>query len=632
MESTSGFTGSGPDKSEGKGDKKSKRTQIVSRPDLALRFSYQQREVPQPQREAMGRALLDGTIFMRPAGEHAEKSEDTKSKEDKKHKVASFDDIMQGQNFDRGFVSATTKEGDKPKAEPAAESLPDVPAAERTESEGQPKPTKPASFDDLMRAARFDRTFVESTTKEGETPKAELPEEPPKTTPPAHIPPIVAPHEFAASSQPLSPAEQQAFNEVAQEANLSDVTEQLIAEQAARMPVSEAMQYNEDDIFRDLVQQEGAPDPGRVSHLDHEPGYAPTVVAAVGGGETPGFGGLPSTEHMAASSPEDSMPPDAFMPAGNVLRPGGLAGIGALEAQRRLDSLRHRSAEAGLAAGVAMLGLGLIAEHVVAKRRDKKQQKQINTLHKDVKTQGQQLQQEQLSHQQTRHNLDRLRAERATASAATFAGSEAARHHATEQQSHTLSRPEHAVATAPAGHKPEQVRQPNQAPRTEENAGERTEAVEDGVQALEEGARRVRESWYDAVVDREGHVVEGAINYGQGMQQERRSEQLRDRTADTPVQPSGNATQAQGMATSASASVQPSQHQGMYQLPTYNSPALLSGMTTASLPPGHPTREDAQHLLAPPKSAVATTVLKNPWLWAFVGLLLVAFFVASLAG
>jgi hypothetical protein len=621
MESTSGFTGSEPNKSENeKGDKKNKRSYAVSRPDLALSFSYQQREVPPPQREAMGRALLDGVVFMRPAGEKPVDKSSEKDKKEKKTGKPTFDEIMQQSGFSNEFVAATTKEGTSPKAESAAplpkheEVSAERPEGSKDSAADNAAASEAARFEDMMKQSGFGNEFVESASDDTTSNDATFI----RHKPAPHLPPSAdVPQNHTPLETPVTPA-------------------------------GHEMQ-SDDDAFRRIIQAQGARDPGAVRHHDVEPGYAPVTLAGFGeggGGEPPHH-----FENAGESSPDEpDGPTNAMAPAGNVLRPGGLAGIGALEAQRRIDSLRHRAAEMGLAGGVAVLGLLLVGEHITAKRRDKKQQKQINTLRKDVKAQGQQIQQEQFAHQQTRTNLDKLSAEhaataerlravaaqpppqeRAPLAAAAFAGAEFARPYSQETPLQAASPNNQAgaerFATQP-GTKPEQ------AVAAEKVAEERAEAAQDESQQLQEGEHRVRESWYDAIVDREGRVVEGAIAYGQGMQQERRSEQLRDRTADTPQQPSGaatgtgDATQSQGVAAAGAA---PS-YDDMYRLPTYSGPALLSGMTSQSLPPGHPTHGDAQHLLMPPKPNGIAATLKKPWLWVFVGLLLLAFFISSIVG
>lgn len=191
---------------------------------------------------------------------------------------------------------------------------------------------------------------------------------------------------------------------------------------------AEQAQATDDDAFREIARQETGQDPGEATWHEDE---ADQPSAHTPGGRPPRPPVPPVAEGGAWDDDNESYDPGAFdpqnaaneqalrnaqAPAGNILAPAAvLGGMSALEARRRLDNLRHTAREAGLAGAVGILGLGLVAEHFIAKRRDRKQQRQIDKHHKEALRTQKTLHQEQRAHQQTQQEVRRLAAERTTA-------------------------------------------------------------------------------------------------------------------------------------------------------------------------------------------------------------------------
>ncbi len=99
---------------------------------------------------------------------------------------------------------------------------------------------------------------------------------------------------------------------------------------------------------------------------------------------------------------------DPWIPAGGLTDPSTVARLNAIESRQELDSLQHSARESGLAGAVGVLGLGLILDHLWARRRFRRQKRQMNEQNKALKKTGERLQQEQYAHQATRAKVERL--------------------------------------------------------------------------------------------------------------------------------------------------------------------------------------------------------------------------------
>jgi hypothetical protein len=92
------------------------------------------------------------------------------------------------------------------------------------------------------------------------------------------------------------------------------------------------------------------------------------------------------------------------------MNPNTLAMIGALQARNEINNLKHTAREFGLAGAVGVLGLGLVADHIWARRRFKKQQNQISEQTKELRQTNEALQREQAANTVARHKLERVSA------------------------------------------------------------------------------------------------------------------------------------------------------------------------------------------------------------------------------
>ena len=148
------------------------------------------------------------------------------------------------------------------------------------------------------------------------------------------------------------------------------------------------------------------PDPAS-GDLPPNPPNPPTAEGASEEGDEPDPGRFGS-----AQLPDPNLLRDPWTSVEDTLAPAAVGSISALEARQRMDSLRHTTREAGLAGAIGILGLGLVLEHFIAKRRDKKQQKQINHQGKVIAETNRMLGQEQvqrrLEQEQTQRQIETI--------------------------------------------------------------------------------------------------------------------------------------------------------------------------------------------------------------------------------
>jgi hypothetical protein len=122
-------------------------------------------------------------------------------------------------------------------------------------------------------------------------------------------------------------------------------------------------------------------------------------------------------------------------------------------------------------------------------------------------------------------------------------------------------------------------------------------------------------AWHNIVVDKHGHEVHDAIRYGQEFYRQREHEMLQDRVSGSPAGTAGGAAAGQ-------------QHGQPVLPPMYQQGTLPSGMTSPTLPPGHPTHIDPQHQLPAAPSKQSSGI--SPWFWVMLALIVAAFFTAAL--
>jgi hypothetical protein len=168
--------------------------------------------------------------------------------------------------------------------------------------------------------------------------------------------------------------------------------------------------HNETSESSDAAQwheEESGEPPRNAGNQPPRPPLPPTTEGGAWSDDEPESGGF-DNRHIASAE----LLNNPWVHAGNLATPAATLGdLSALEARQRLDSLQHTTREAGLAGAVGILGLGLVVEHFIAKRRDKKQQRQINKHHKEAIHTQKALAREQVTHRQTRQELHRLQAE-----------------------------------------------------------------------------------------------------------------------------------------------------------------------------------------------------------------------------
>jgi hypothetical protein len=160
----------------------------------------------------------------------------------------------------------------------------------------------------------------------------------------------------------------------------------------------------------------GAPGLNPNAQNTPNPNQPPLNAGNGGGGNRPpnpptangGYNGPPHNPNFGGGyNPNPNVLNNPWAPAGGLTDPAVWTAIGALEAQQQLNSLRHSSREAGLAGAVGILGLGLVLEHIFAKRRDKKQQRQINKQGKMIQETNRTLEQERYSHMRVQEQSGR---------------------------------------------------------------------------------------------------------------------------------------------------------------------------------------------------------------------------------
>lgn len=259
------------------------------------------------------------------------------------------------------------------------------------------------------------------------------------------------------SDKPLpqvAPAEQleqpQPFEDfVGEHPELADLRDE--AEEVAPSIDKSIPELPEPDTFTEAIRQNMSPDfisatSGEVlahqnefdefidGHPELDPSEAEVEYADENEAEVPDFdnGNLPPTPPTpptaeglggeddepepgrfgSAEPPDPELLRDPWMPVGDALSPAAVGSMSALEARQRMDSLRHTTREAGLAGAIGILGLGLVLEHFIAKRRDKKQQKQINRQGKEIAATNRMFEQEQVRHsveqEQTRRQIETI--------------------------------------------------------------------------------------------------------------------------------------------------------------------------------------------------------------------------------
>jgi hypothetical protein len=275
-------------------------------------------------------------------------------------------------------------------------------------------------------------------------------------------------------------------------------------------------------------------------------------------------------------------------------------------------------------------GIGVIAEHIGRKNADHRQQEQLDQFaaesaqrHKETTAHNMRVeeQQRQYNNEQYRQTAEMQRLQQAQqerynqAPAAPYnlehaaAGNQqATRYEAAPgqrpqgaEQQQTPQRPEQ-MSPAPAGAE-QQLQQPDQyAPELQPNQQGHVE----------------HSAWHNIVVDKHGHEVSGAMQYGQEFYRQREHEMLQG-GAGAYATPGADDTQDDQQAQSA---LQPPYQQGQGALP--------SGMTNPILPPGQPTHVDPQHQLPAASRKQVASNMANPWFWLMLLLIVAAFFTAAL--
>lgn len=170
---------------------------------------------------------------------------------------------------------------------------------------------------------------------------------------------------------------------------------------AAQTPEA-ATSDDPDKDFNDIVEHslDEAP-PGPAQFFEQAPGEPPSNA---GSGEA--LPPVPPTVEGGEWEQGDGEPWQ--QPAGGLNRSRLVDAISAVEAKHELDDLYHTSRENGLAAAVGFLGLGLVLEHIVAKRRDKKLKKQITAQGRQLKKTNQAVQRQHYTLQAAQRKLARL--------------------------------------------------------------------------------------------------------------------------------------------------------------------------------------------------------------------------------
>jgi len=144
-----------------------------------------------------------------------------------------------------------------------------------------------------------------------------------------------------------------------------------------------------------------------------------------------------------------------------------------------------------------------------------------------------------------------------------------------------------------------------------------------------------RDAWHSIVVDKYGREdVSARQQYGKAFEQEQREVRKSALSDDTPTSKDGRDTVNTPSANSPTPTLLPTTPLSQQPMQSRSNPAdqmLPAGLTQPQLPIGPPVRGDSQHLL-PAHVKTGVSVLLNPWVWLFVGLLILVFFGASLFG
>jgi hypothetical protein len=297
----------------------------------------------------------------------------------------------------------------------------------------------------------------------------------------------------------------------------------------------------------------------------------------------------------------------------------------------QVDNHRH-----GEPLAVAV-GLGLVAEHIGRKRGDRKQQKQIDRFAEETRQQQEnaaahyqrtQEQQRTFTAEQQRQAAEMQRMRTAQE---RFAASPAAPY-ALENAPSTVQAPQRFEAAAanaprplgPIERQPGQQQGPEGQQQTPKTPEQPFEPTPEGM-PIKPQQHVERSAWHNIVVDKHGHEVTNAIQYGQEFHRQREHEMLQDRVSGNPTGGGGGGAAAGGGIAG--------QQQDQPVLPSpfqYPQSTLPSGMTSPALPPGHPSHIDPQHQLPAASKKEVTSNIANPWFWLMLALVIAAFFTAAL--
>lgn len=261
---------------------------------------------------------------------------------------------------------------------------------------------------------------------------------------PAHAAPVTGEHTSEQRNAAAEAADDDAaFRDLIQHETGEDPGAVTLHDQTPGLPPVETR--SEPESFDQWAQAQAAVPPGANTANVITNGLAgyngPPVPPGTGGphGANPNMPNQPPFAHGGGNQPPNG-PPNPNMgagnfgpngpngpsnpnianapwaaPAGNVLNPTTMAGISALEARQRLDSLHHTEREIGLAGAVGVLGLGLIIEHFRINKTRRMLKKQGKEQAKALSKTNKALQQEQYQHHLTQRKLERATvAQRAT--------------------------------------------------------------------------------------------------------------------------------------------------------------------------------------------------------------------------
>lgn len=483
----------------------------------------------------------------------------------------------------------------------------------------QPEPVREEPLVDGVQRAWYYTPPQPLGTEHEVAPLADVNESPVQPAPPAEYWQSTTPEE--AAQQPLYAAEAQPA-QYQPEASVEPVEE--AAESAAwhydaeQQPPAEPVDYQEQPApYAAAYETVEDIDPAAANApfgARTQPRPAAYQHYAMAGGMPP-FGGGPNNPNTPNTPPSG---PDGFNGAPGSSDPynqypaASTAGAPSARLERLLRNERQHS-HRGLALGIVG---GLLLEHHFAKSRDKKLSERIDKLQKEnnqaqeqtywanqeVQTTQQALRTEQ---QRSQEEIAKTRAD--VSGSPLFASAAAAGLAvAPNMAPRPAQQPERGSAAAPQTVEQQPGANPNQQPEYVDQQGNPIH--------LRPG-ERVKQSAWHTYVEKDGHVVEDAIDYGQGFRQEQQQERGHVQQLDN-----NQAGAQQGPVYG------PMAQTGMYGAVN---PSLPSGMTTPSLPAGQPTHADAQHQLPEHTKSgkqVASN-LANPWFWLMLGLIFAAFFI-----